>query len=131
MNSYSPLLAVLLLGACAASDEDRRPDAVGDFIEVNDLEEVGSIRSFEQFGQTVLNERYVIVTTRKEQFLLVYSRPCSEFESASRAPDVRMTPRAIYAKTDTFRGCRIKAFYPISEGQAGELKEIGRAPGER
>lgn len=131
MNKTLFVLVTLFLGACAASDEEERVDAYDDFIEVNDLEEVGSIRSFEQFGQIVLDDRYVIVTTRKEQYLLAYSRRCSEFDDALRTPDVRSDPRALYARTDTFRGCRIKALYPISKAQAEELKELGHAPGER
>jgi len=131
VNSHVLVIAALLLGACAASDEEPEPDAVNDFIEVNDLEEVSVIRSFEQFGHRVLTDRYIIVTTRKEQYLLVYAYPCSEWDHTTTEPDRRSDPRAIYAKTETFRGCRIKALYPITEGQEQELMEIGRAPGER
>ena len=131
MNRVFFALAALLLGACAATDEEGRVNAYKDFIEVNELEEVGSIRSFEQFGQIVLDDRHVIVTTRKEDYLLTYSRRCSEFDDASRTPDVRRDPRALYAKTDTFRGCRISALYPISKAQAEELQELSQAPGVR
>lgn len=137
MNRYALALVTmvttvaLLLGACAATDEEERPDAVADFIAVNELEEVRVIRSFDQLGQSVLNESYVIVSTRKEQYLLAYTLPCRRVHDSRPAPDIRSDPRAIYAGSETFRGCRIKTFYPISKAQADELEEIGRAPGER
>ncbi len=131
MNRCSLVLAALLLAACAATDEDERPDAVADFIGVNELEEVGVIRSLDQLGQSVINENYVIVTTRREQYLLAYTLPCRRFYYSTKKPDFRNDPRALYAKSDTFRGCRIKTLYRITDAQAGELKEIGRAPGER
>ena len=131
MNKALLLIAALSIAACAATDEEKSPDAIIDFIEVNDLEEVSVIRSYKGFGQSVLNDRYVIVTTRKEQYLLAYAYRCSEFNEATREPDVRSEPHAIHAKSETFRGCRIKALYPISKGQQQELEEIGQAPGQR
>lgn len=131
MNRVPSILVTILLGACAATDVDDDVDAIDDFIAVNDLEEVSVIRSYEQFGQVVLNDYYVIVTTRKEQYLLKYAHRCSDFNEATRPPDRRSEPHAIHAKSETFRGCRINALYPISKGQQQELQEIGRAPGER
>ena len=131
MNKRLLVLIVFLLGACAANEEDERPDAIDDFIAVSELEEVRVIRSLEQFGQNVINDYYVIVTTRKEQFLLAYPYACSWTYDTGRRPDRRRDPHAIYADTDTFRGCRIKAMYPITEAQVAELMEMGRAPGQR
>ncbi len=134
MNRYAlalVTLVALLLGACATTDEEERPDAVADFIAVNELEEVRVIRSFDQLGQSVLNESYVIVSTRKEQYLLAYTLPCRRFHDLRPAQDIRSDPHALYAKSDTFRGCRIQTFYPISKAQADELEELGHAPGER
>lgn len=131
MNRIMCLVAALLLCGCASNEEDERPDAIDDFIQVSDLEEVRVIRSMDTFGQRVLNESYVILTTRKEQYLIAYPSPCPIAYDKRRSPDFRSDARAIYADRDTFRGCRIKAIYPISEAQAAELMEIGRAPGGR
>jgi len=125
---------MLALAACASTTEDQDKDddvnAIRDFIEVSDLESVGSIRTVGQLGQTVLNEHYVIVTTRREQFLIEYGLRCRLTNNEARRVDVRSDPRHIYAKVDTFRGCRIGALYPISKEQAEELETLGHAPGE-
>ena len=131
MNNWLLVLVVLLVGACAANEEDERPDAVVDFIEVSELEEVTVIRSYHRFDRIELNDRYVILKTGKEQYLLEYYGRCTEIVGERTRPDVRRDPNAIYAKSDTFYGCRIKAMYPISEAQIGELVEMGRAPGGR
>jgi hypothetical protein len=132
MNKSPLVLVALFLGACATSEsEEDRPDAIDDFIHVSELEEVGSIRTMEQVRSDVLNDNYVIVTSGREQFLLAYRRPCPEVYDRTRHPDYRSDPRAIWADRDTFRGCRIKAFYPINEAQAAELEQIAQLPGER
>ncbi len=133
----TPLLiaATLILAACASTAEDKDKDddvnAVRDFIEVSDLEAVGSIRTVGQLGQTVLNDHYVIVTAQREQYLLEYAQRCRLYNDEPRRADVRSDPRHLYAKADTFRGCRIGAMYPISKEQAEELEALGHAPGER
>jgi hypothetical protein len=131
MNKRTLILAALFLGACAAHDEEEGPDAIDDFIHVSDLEQVTVIRSYDQLGRVELNEYYVIVTTSKEQYLVAYYSRCKDIPGMTQAPDVRRDAHAIYAKSDTFHGCRIKAIYPISEAQEGELVEMGRAPGGR
>jgi hypothetical protein len=131
MNKQMLILAALFLGACAANEEDEGPDAIDDFIEVSDLEEVTVIRSYDQLDRVELNDRYVILTTNKEQYLLAYYGRCTEIPGMTKTPDVRRDAHAIYAKSDTFHGCRIKAIYPISEAQEQELVEMGRAPGGR
>ena len=131
MKKVIYVLAALVLCGCAANEEDEGPDAIDDFIQVSDLEEVRVIRSMDTFGQRVINDNYVILTTRREQYLIAYPSPCPEAYDKRRSPDFRSDARAIYADRDTFRGCRIKAIYPITEAQAAELVEMGRAPGGR
>lgn len=122
---------LLLLAACATSHQEERINAVKDFIEVAELAEVDSISTFHSVGQDVLNDEYVIVSVRDEEFLLEYARRCVEDPFTKRVnPDVRSDARRLYAGIDTFRGCRIKALYPITPGQAEELREMGTAPGE-
>lgn len=131
MNKIQCVLLALFLSACAGSEEER-PDAVDDFIQVNELEEARMIPTLGPIDQDALvNDRYVIVKARKEAFLLAYYGPCPEPYDDEPRPDYRSDPRAIYAVVDTFRGCRIKAIYGISEAQAAELAELGRLPGER
>jgi hypothetical protein len=131
MKKQALVLMAMFLGACAANEEEEGPDAIDDFIEVSELEEVSVIRSYDQFDRIELNQRYVILTTGKEQYLLAYYGRCTGIVGHGQRPDVRRDANAIYAKSDTFYGCRIKAIYPISEAQAGELVEMGRAPGGR
>jgi hypothetical protein len=131
MNKQLLVLVALFLGACASHGEEEGPDAIDDFIEVSDLEEVSVIRSYDRFDRVELNDHYVILTTGKGQYLLAYYGRCTEIVGQRQRPDVRRDAHAIYAKSDTFHGCRIKAIYPISEAQEGELVEMGRAPGGR
>lgn len=131
MNRLLLILAALFLGGCAVHDEEEGPDAIDDFIHVSELEETTVIRSYDQLGRVELNEYYVIVTTGKEQYLAAYYSRCKDIPGVRQAPDVRRDAHAIYAKSDTFHGCRIKAIYPISEAQKQELVEMGRIPGER
>ena len=131
MKRYAALVIPLLLVACATTGQEERINAVKDFIEVNELEQTDAIRTFDQLQQHVLNERYVIVSTRRDQYLLEYPYPCRDDPMTRRPrPDIRRDATAIYAGSDTFRGCQIRALYAISEDQAEELKNMGKAPGE-
>ena len=132
MNRYTLVITVLLLGACAASEpEEERPDAVDDFIHVSELEEVRKMRTVDRVDHIVLNDNYVIVESRRDQYLLAYMSPCHEVYDRTRQPDYRSDPRALWVDRDTYRGCRIKALYPITEAQVLELREMARLPGER
>ena len=131
MKRYAILFVLMFLAACASTGQEERVNAVKDFIEVNELATADAIRTFDQLGQHVLNERFVIVSTRREQYLLEYPYPCRDDPMTRRPkPDVRRDSNAIYAGSDTFRGCQIRAIYPITEDQAQELKNMGKAPGE-
>ncbi len=132
MKRYASLVVLIFLTACATTGQEEQVSATKDFIEVNELEETDAIRAFyERIEQHVLNDRFVIVSTRKEQYLLEYSYPCRDDPFTQRPkPDIRRDSSAIYAGSDTFRGCKIKALYVITEDQAEELKNIGEAPGE-
>jgi hypothetical protein len=120
---------MLSLTACATTPEEE-VSATKDFIEVNDLLEVAAIRSMGNFDLEPLNDYFEMVETTTGNFLLEYYTRCREFEPNRVRADVRKDPRTIYAKHDTFRGCRIKAFYEITLDQVEELRELGKAPGE-
>ena len=130
MKRYALLLALSLLAACATTNQEERINAVKDFIEVSELPKTDVIRTFDRLEQQVLNDRYVIVSTRKDQYLLEYAYTCREDPFTNQVkPDVRRDARAIYAGADTFRGCQIKTIYVITKDQAEEIKNIGEAPG--
>ncbi len=132
MKGPTIIVIALALAGCATAHQEERINAVKDFVEVNDLEATESITSFEQLQVEVLNDEYVIVSTRREQWLLEYAHRCVEDPFSRRVrPDVRRDTRRIYAGHDTFRGCQIGALYPITAEQAEELREIGEAPGEK
>lgn len=131
MKRHTTLVLLMFLTACATTGQEERINAVKDFIEVSELEQTDMIRTFDQLDQYVLNERFVIVSTRRDRYLLEYPYPCRE-DPMTRMPrpDIRRDSSAIYAGSDTFRGCQIRALYVISEDQADELKSIGEAPVE-
>lgn len=126
------LLGCLMLAACAAteeSEESRTDTAVQDFVEVNELESLGSLRVTDRLSFVEIDDKYVLVETRRRSHLLEYHSRCIQYSDGRVEPDVRRDPRRIYARADTFRGCRIKAIYALEPGQAEEVLEIGRSVG--
>lgn len=116
--------AFLFLAACATTEEER-VDPVKDFIEVAELPEVDAIEVREQPTSEAIDDKYEIVTTRRQVYLIEYTRRCSEDPFLRRVePDVRRDPRRIYAGSDTFRGCPIARLYTMTEAQAKELREM-------
>jgi L-fucose isomerase-like protein len=131
VRAAAGLCGLLLLAACATSHQEERINAVKDFIGVAELGEVDSIDVFGRVDDEVLNDEYVIVKTRKQEYLLEYASRCFEDPFTNRVkPDVRRDPRRIYAGSDTYRGCWIKSLYTITPEQAEELRTLGQAPGE-
>jgi hypothetical protein len=131
VRAAAGLVGLLLLAACATSHQEERINAVKDFVEVAGLAQVESIGTYGELDQEILNDEYVIVSTRKQHYLLEYMRRCFDDPFTNRVkPDVRYDARRLYARTDTFRGCRIKALYEITPDQAEELRNLGTAPGE-
>ena len=131
MKTIALIVAAVLLGACATSHQEERVNAVKDFIEVNELPEADSIRTIGKLDHVELNDRYIIIISRGEHYLVEYFQRCTEDPMTNRVrPDVRRDGKRIYAGADTFRGCRIKMIHAISEDQAQELQALGEAPGE-
>lgn len=127
------LILAALAAGCAGSSErqESQNTAIRDLIEVNELEEVDKVRFFRQLDGYEINQYYVIVTERKNKYLLEYFQRCTRDYYGRVQPDVRSDPSAIRSGVDTYRGCRIKAIYVIDEALEGELKAIGKAPGEK
>ena len=120
----------IAIAACAAPGEPEEPreeSAIVDFIEVNELPAVDKVRTMEQLSARDVNDTYLIVSTRRQDYLLEYYSRCHRRDDGRVEPDIRRDSRALYPGMDTFRGCRIKAMYELEPGQAEELREIGRA----
>ena len=128
------LLALLLLAACAANpEEEERASAYKDFIEVAELRRVSSVATFGEIKHEIVDAEYVIMTIGEDHYLLEYASPCRAEDPFTRRvrPDVRRDARRLYSGVDTYRGCRIRALYEVSEDQLTELREMGLAPGEK
>ena len=130
------LMMSLALTACAATEEKvvNETDAIQDFVKLHNLESVSVIRGFENPGVLFMEDpRYIIAYLRDEQWLLQYAHECrlARLDSGDRPPDKRRYTRALYVKIDTFRGCPVRAMYPIKLDHAQELVVMGRAPGGR
>ena len=129
-KSTAIVFVAILITACAAPgdpEEPREESAIVDFIEVNELPRVDKVRTVEQLTARDVNDMYVIVSTRRQDYLLEYYSRCYRRDDGRVEPDVRRDSRALYPGMDTFRGCRIKAIYELEPGQADELRDIGRA----
>lgn len=133
MRSILFFLVLLLVGACGghSTKVENQNTAIRDLIEVNELEEVDVVRFVRQLDGYVVNDYYVILSERKKRYLLEYATRCTTDFYGRVEPDFRNDPKAIRPRIDTFRGCRIKAIYAIDEALEGEIKQIGKAPGEK
>lgn len=128
------ILAALVLTACATTPDEeqavRETDTVQDFIQMHNLEKVSVIRGFENPGVLFMEDpRYIIAYLRHEQWLLQYAHECrlARLDSGDRPSDKRRYTRALYVKVDTFRGCPVKAMYPITLAHAQELVAMSAA----
>lgn len=124
------MLMALFLAACASAPDRAvdETDPVQDFIKLHELKSVSSIRRFDNPGSLFVNRRYIIAYLKDEQYLMQYTHEChlAELDSAQRLPDTRRRGRVLSVRTDTFRGCPVKAMYPITYAQAQEVMAIGR-----
>lgn len=126
-------LLAAAVGGCASERKIPSREAVDDFVVVSELPPADSIRYFgqKQLQQTYVNDYYIILSTRKDDYLIEFTKRCWALTDNSRVEaDIRHESNVLRAKFDTIRGCRIKAMYPINKGQAEELKSLGDAPGE-
>ncbi|MDJ0748069.1 MAG: DUF6491 family protein [Woeseiaceae bacterium] len=133
MRTLLLLFVLILVGACAGQSTklENQNTAIRDLIEVNELEEVDVVRFVRQLDAYEINAYYLILSERKKKYLLEYRQRCARDFLGRVEPDVRYEAKAIRPKIDTFRGCRIHAIYAIDDALEGELKQIGKAPGEK
>ena len=146
MKTLPLAVAALALAACATPYDPQEIEAVRDYVVAAELPEVKRIRLDRSESYTYLNDLYVIMPTRRQDYLVELSRNCPELREANfgleRGPfdpvtglpsgmvDQRTDSKVLRSRFDTIRGCRIATFYEISDEQFKELKNLGDAPGE-
>ena len=128
------LLAVpALLAACAGAPETP-PDtqAIRDYVEVGELQQVDQLRT--TLGRDEwepLSRRFVIYTGRDGQYLLEFNNPCREmFDNSTITADRRYDRYVMRQGIDTLRGCRIDKIYPLTEAQAQEIEALAKTAGD-
>lgn len=134
MREPAIVAAVILLSACAAERDIRTQDkeqAVRDYVAVRRLEEVDKLRSGSADRWEEIEARFVIYETRKDTFLIEFSRACYELSGSTVVADLRREKNTIRARFDTLRGCRIDKIFALNEADVAELKSLGEVPGSR
>ena len=121
------LIASLVLLAACASTPETPPElqAVRDYVEVGELEQVDRIRTYGSDGWSPLTNYYAIYNGRDGWYLLEFTRICRELTDNTRiTPDRRYDHNMIRRGMDTLRGCRIDRMYPLTEAQKQELEAL-------
>jgi hypothetical protein len=128
------IIIIMMLSACASQDEATTKDteqAVRDFIKVRELAEAEQMRTSSNDRWDEIDANFVIYETRREVFLLEFTRACHELDETRVVADQRNFGNTVRAKFDTLRGCRIAKLYPLTEDEVAELEAIGESPGSR
>jgi len=127
-----------VLAACATQDEAAEQSsqdtaqAVRDFIEVRDLEELSKMATGSRDRWTDIEEEFLIYEGRRETYLVQFYRRCRELNDNTRiVADKRWDSSNVHARSDTIRGCQIEKIYALTEAEVAELESIGEAPGSR
>ena len=116
MRLTAAIVLPLLLGACAGS-HTAPPEppgtelaAVRDFVIVSELPPLDKIRLEEQIKYYYVNDHFVVVPTRRGNYLVEFRGACAELRAPRWTGDMvdhRASARLLYADHDTIRGCRI------------------------
>ena len=133
MKTAKLLPAALLLAACGTGYNPQEIEAVRDYVAAAELVEVEQIRLTRSMSYTYINDRYVIVPTRRGDYLVDFNRDCFELRRQEWTPEMvdrRDNSNTLRARFDTIRGCHIGRIYEISDAQRVELKDLGDAPGD-
>jgi hypothetical protein len=138
LKKVAAMAAAFFLAACASQEEQAEEStqdmnqAVRDFIELRELEELDRLKSGTNDGWQQLNDRFIIYNGRRETYLVEFSRRCYELNDDTRiTPDKRWDLNTVRARFDTIRGCLIARIYGLDEAEVAELENIGEAPGSR
>ena len=131
MKAIIAILALtVLLSGCATSSDPGITDAVADYIQVAEIMPQDQLRTYGDYSYRVISQRYIIVATRRESFLVEFVRDCRELDEFRVTPDYRREANLLRARFDTIRGCHIGKIYAVDKGQAQELENLGDAPGD-
>jgi hypothetical protein len=125
------LSVVFLLPACATRQDNDISAAIEDFIAVAGLEPLDKVRTRGDYSYDYLSDRFIIIETRDGEYLARFQRLCRELNELPVQPDIRYDDSMLRSRFDTIRGCHIHSLYAIERGQADELRNIGRVPGDR
>jgi hypothetical protein len=134
VKNKAVIAILVMLTACAAQEEATTQDteqAVRDFIAVRQLQEAKEMRTSNNDSWEEIDENFVIYTTRREVFLLEFTRRCYELNQHPVVADERKSGNVVHARFDTLRGCQIAKLFPLTEGEVAELSAIGESPGSR
>jgi hypothetical protein len=116
--------------ACAGKPEKEsviaKNDAIDDYIKVAELQEIDQIRVRRQLHHKTITEQYILLYDDRDPYLAVFMRRCRELNETKITPDYRYDANNLYARLDTYRGCRLRALYKVSNGQAVELLDLGK-----
>ena len=138
MRLYIAVVLSLTITACVSTRPapvwpGKENQAVLDFIVASELVEVKRIRLSEPIKYMYVNDNFVVVPTRRREYLVGFRGRCSELRKrkyTSDMIDIRVSARMIHADIDTIRGCTIGDIYELTELQFEELAALGDAPGD-
>ena len=131
MRTVSLVGLLALVAACAATPEiPADTQAVRDYIEVGELEEVDRVRTRGSDKWMPLTNYFALYTGRDGHFLLEFNRVCREmFDYTSITADRRYDHNVMRRGIDTLRGCRIDRMYPVTDAQAEEIRVLAENAG--
>jgi len=134
LKGYSIVLITTVLAACANTAKEEsavaKNDAVEDYIVAAELPEVDVMRTTDQLGHKVITDRYIILSDRKNNHLITFTRRCRELRETVVTADIRHDKNRLRARFDTYRGCPIGTMYEINAGQAKELLDLSDNDGK-
>lgn len=138
MKTAMLLVACALCSACASQGKQEKTStqdkvqAVRDFIEVRQLEELNLIETRAQDSWASIDDYFLIYKGRNASYLIDFNRRCWELSDNTRiVADERWDSNKMRARFDTIRGCRLHRIYALTEAELAELQSLGEAPGTR
>ena len=123
-------IALMALAACAGTPDEEsvlsKNDPIDDFIAVADLKVVNLFRYRGELHHKQISKDYILVYDGKDKspHLLAFMRRCHNVSEENAKPDRRYDTRSLDARTDTYRGCRIRNLYELTPGQVVELSDL-------
>lgn len=124
--------AVLLLTACGATSITPHTQAVRDYVSVEGLERVPSVRMYRQLRFGYVNDYFVIVAAGDRHYLVEFRARCRALTAkvfTAAMVDHRYDPSYLRVD-DTIRGCQVGKIYEASDEQLIEVKGIGKPQAE-